>query len=200
MKPHTLIILAMCAGIFSSCYTKLGHKRPSNYKQDRVAMTDSSASSTYSRHRNFGRTGRANPTYSAPKVASEPADSRQIRVLKKARSLLGSPYRYGGNTPKGFDCSGFSKYVFDNIDIDLPRTSRSQGRIGKVVPRSKARPGDLIFFANSKGIINHVGIVLSADNEELMMIHAGSKGVVTVDINRSKYWRPRYKSIRRVIH
>ena len=209
MKPQTSMIIIFFTFALLSCvpggYTKFGSTADNQARAERRAELNSDTTTTdpYSRHKNFGRTARGveapdQTATPAPAPVSKPTN-QQERLLRKAKSLLGSPYRYGGGSPRGFDCSGFSQFVFSSVNVKLPRTSRTQARIGKIVSKRNARPGDLIFFANRKGVVNHVGIILSAENGELVMIHAGSKGVTTVDINRSNYWRPRFKSVRRVL-
>ena len=124
-----------------------------------------------------------------------PAD---LPWIDTARSLLGSKYRYGGASPRGFDCSGLTHYVFDKHNINLPRTSSEQYRIGKKISRLEARPGDLVFFID-KGRINHVAIVSQIKRGDLYMIHSTtSAGVIEENMNESSYWSRRYKAIRRV--
>ncbi len=80
-------------------------------------------------------------------------------ILNVSQSYLGLPYKYGGNTPaEGFDCSGFTKYVYSKAaGINIPRVSKDQAKAGKSVPRSQIRPGDLVAF-NSP--VDHVGIYI----------------------------------------
>ncbi len=118
--------------------------------------------------------------------------SDRTEIVKIAKKLLGSKYRYGGNTPrKGFDCSGFTSYVYGKYGYYLPRTSKSQSKIGKKIKIQNAKPGDLIFFRN-KTKINHVGIVVSNKNNSLIIIHSTtSKGVKKDDVLNSTYWKKR---------
>lgn len=92
---------------------------------------------------------------------------RAQEVLGLARSLVGTPYVWGGDSPQqGFDCSGLVQYVYGAAGIDLPRTSEEQARVGSAVPGlAQAQPGDLVFFAGSDGTPTspgHVGIYLGA--------------------------------------
>jgi len=82
----------------------------------------------------------------------------QARVLKEAAKLRGTPYRYGGTTTRGFDCSGYTGYVYKKAGKKLPRTSRQQYRATKHLSRKAARPGDLVFFKSGGGSVYHVGI------------------------------------------
>ena len=74
-----------------------------------------------------------------------PASVEGNAILEKAATLVGTPYRLGGTSRNGFDCSGFTQYVFGALGVDLPRTSRAQMNAGTVVSRSEAQPGDLIW-------------------------------------------------------
>lgn len=76
-----------------------------------------------------------------------------------ASRLIGSPYRWGGATPEGFDCSGLVYYAFGEAGIKVPRTSQEQFQAARPVPVSSARPGDLVFFGQG-GRISHVGIYI----------------------------------------
>lgn len=89
--------------------------------------------------------------------------ARARKVLSRGSSLKGVPYRYGGTTPRGFDCSGFTSYVYRKAGVKLPRTSSAQRRYAKKVSRANARPGDLVFFHNSSGRVYHVGIYVGGN-------------------------------------
>ncbi len=97
------------------------------------------------------------------------------RIIAKAAEYLGTPYVYGGSTPSGFDCSGFTKYVFSFFDYNLNRTAQGQISNGKSIPQSELRPGDLVFFSEGNtGYATHVG--LYTGNGEF--IHSSNRGVV----------------------
>jgi cell wall-associated NlpC family hydrolase len=74
-----------------------------------------------------------------------PASAYGSTIVSIAARYVGVPYVYGGTTPDGFDCSGFTSYVYAQVGISLPRTSGAQGSVGTKVPRSEAQPGDLIW-------------------------------------------------------
>lgn len=121
-------------------------------------------------------------------------------IIQYARKQLGSPYKYAGRSPKGFDCSGFTHYVMKNFDITLSTSSRAQGKEGRSVNLSKAKQGDLIFFRRSKaGRIFHVAMVVSNTKEGLKVIHSTSRGVVIDNVSQSKYWKPKISTARNVI-
>jgi len=115
------------------------------------------------------------------------------QLISFAMEQLNSPYTYGGNSPNGFDCSGFVTYVFNAYQINLPRISREQYDKAIKIKKNDVQKGDLIFFDSGKGI-NHVGIIVSEEGEKLKMIHASTtQGVVITVIEDSSYWNKRIK-------
>lgn len=117
------------------------------------------------------------------------------RMLRTASAQLGTPYRSGGCDPNtGFDCSGFTTWVFNKYGIHLPRSSREQFQTGTTVAKNNLRKGDLVFFRSKRGI-NHVGIYL----ENGKFIHSASHGkTVTISHLDEDYWRTHYAGGRRV--
>ncbi len=128
----------------------------------------------------------------------EKDDDKCQRITSLAKTKLGKKYVWGASGNKNtYDCSSFTKFVYKNIGIDIPRTSIRQSKFGKFVKRSELQKGDLIFFDTSKkrrGYVNHVGIYLG-DNK---FIHASSakKKVVITSLDK-KFYSNRYKGARR---
>ncbi|MCH8558597.1 MAG: NlpC/P60 family protein [Balneolia bacterium] len=121
---------------------------------------------------------------------------RSIRndIIDYAHTFMGVPYRWGGTSPRGFDCSGYIWYVFKEFGLELPRVSRYQQREATPIKIENLRPGDLIFFSNGLNV-NHAGIVISNTGDELEMIHASTSiGISVVDVLSSSYWEPRIHS------
>ena len=129
-----------------------------------------------------------------------PADPASANaVLMRAISLVGTPYRYGGNTPEGgFDCSGLVNYVYrDMLDLRLPRTSRDLAAMqGPRIAEAQLASGDLVFFGTS-GQVSHVGIYVG----EGRFVHApNSGGTVRLDRLDGSWWRDHYSGARRLLN
>lgn len=114
-----------------------------------------------------------------------------------ARSLIGVPYKYGGNSPDtGFDCSGFVSHVFKrSLGISLPRSAQQISRKGHAVKLAQLREGDLVFYDTNNRSFSHVGIFLGDDR----FIHAPSSGgSVRIEDMGLAYWRKHYDGARRI--
>ncbi|GMO00245.1 C40 family peptidase [Parageobacillus thermoglucosidasius] len=116
-------------------------------------------------------------------------------LIAEAKKLIGTPYRYGGTTPKGFDCSGFVYYTHKKVGKILPRSSNQMYQKGKAVHKSNLRPGDLVFFNTSKTKkgVSHVAIYIGNNR----IIHAVSKGV-KIDSLSNSYWKSKYVGAKRL--
>ncbi len=125
----------------------------------------------------------------APQQVSR-SDSSSL--VDNALSLSGVPYVYGGTSRSGFDCSGFTQYVYKGSGISLPRTSSTQYNVGTSVKRAELQQGDLVFFATYNSGPSHVGIYIGGDS----FIHASNSGVRTSSLNES-YYAGRYLGARR---
>jgi cell wall-associated NlpC family hydrolase len=126
----------------------------------------------------------------AQAVPPDPAD-----VVMRALALLGTPYRYGGRAPGGFDCSGLVGYVFEGAGIRLPRRSEDIGRVGTELVRSDLAPGDLVFFNTLGRSYSHVGIYIGDGR----FVHAPARrGRVRVE-RIDDWWLARYDGARRVL-
>ena len=124
-----------------------------------------------------------------PSISPEKAiESPGTQALDVARKMLGSPYRYGGMDPKGFDCSGLVRYAFSQSGVELPRTSREIFRASQRIDPEKIEPGDLVFFTLSANKISHVGIYAGQSR----FIHSPSSGKgVSYASMANPYWQRR---------
>jgi cell wall-associated NlpC family hydrolase len=122
-------------------------------------------------------------------------------IVSRARSYIGTPYKYGGTTTLGMDCSGLLMRSFESIDIYIPRTSKEQSKMGKKVNLSELEEGDLIFFKTLKksGKVTHAGIVTDARRQgSIMFIHSSSsRGVIEADL-MSEYYLKAFTRARRL--
>ena len=121
------------------------------------------------------------------------------KVIKVARSYYGTPYRYGGTSRIGMDCSGLLCTSFKAIDVDLPRTSSEQSEFGQTIREREIREGDLLFFGTGGSrSINHVGLVTEVKGkEEIIFIHSStSLGVMEDNLYSDYYRRSFIKAVR----
>lgn len=131
---------------------------------------------------------------SVPNSQVSRGSSDESAVVNNALSLQGIPYVWGGTSRKGFDCSGFTQYVFAGSKISLPRTAAEQYNIGTSVNRQQLQPGDLVFFSTYQSGASHVGIYIGGGN----FIHASTSGGVRITSLNDSYYKTRYLGARRV--
>lgn len=118
-------------------------------------------------------------------------------LVMQAMGLLGVPYKRGGTSEeKGFDCSGFVRYMYEkSVGLVLPRRADEQAKVTEEISRSELKPGDLVFFNTLKRTFSHVGIYVGDGK----FIHAPRPGkAIRVDDMREAYWQQRFNGARRV--
>jgi hypothetical protein len=133
------------------------------------------------------------PAPLAPSVRSFSTES----LLAAARTLVGVPYKMGGGTPQtGFDCSGYTQYVYGLFRIPMPRTVDEQYHAGAPARGNVIKAGDLLFFKTAGNSVSHVALALGPDE----FIHAPSEhGVVRIEKLSSPYWKARFVGARRIL-
>jgi cell wall-associated NlpC family hydrolase len=139
--------------------------------------------------------GAPDPVAQAPArpIEGAPADAGP-RALELALSQLGVPYVWGGESPRGFDCSGLVYWAYGALGVQLPRVAEDQARIGVPVARGDLRPGDAVFFADSSGYVHHEGLYIG----EGRFVHAPHTGeVVRVQRLFDGYYGRQYAGARR---
>ena len=126
------------------------------------------------------------PKRSTKQTVNHTNDGQKIANL--AKSLLGTPYKYGGASPRGFDCSGLVYYTHGQFGIRTPRTSSQQYKYAKNIKLNELSSGDLIFFTLNNKSVSHVGIYIGKGK----FVHAPKSGKqVAVNHLNDNYWRPR---------
>ena len=108
------------------------------------------------------------------KVDNVKVQDKAKQITDTAKTYVGVPYKFGGTTPKGFDCSGFVQYVFEQRKVTLPRAADAQYKVGKIIKQKELKQGDLVFFSTYEKGASHCGIYL----EQGKFIHASSHGVM----------------------
>lgn len=124
----------------------------------------------------------------------------QKEIIEKGSRLVGTPYRYGGTTPSGFDCSGLVNYLYKSHIPSLPRTASDMSDSGISVPLSEIYMGDLVFYATGANPdeITHVGIYIG-QNTLIQSVSAGpERGVILTDLDEN-YWKNRFKWVKRIL-
>ena len=153
----------------------------------------------------LGRTQTCNPETISPNPPDSTVvvknDPKVDALISFAKTFLGVPYRYGGSTPSGFDCSGFINFIFGNFGFSLVRSSYQLAELGETVPISQIQPGDLMFFKGSNvnsSTVGHVGMVIEVKADELNFIHSANGGVQITNFKTSKYYIARYVKTKRL--
>jgi len=148
-----------------------------------------------------GCSTRGNPTYTKrvqqPKTTYFKTDNDFVKsaLLKEYKKWKGTPYRYGGDSFRGVDCSSFIQQVYyDAFGIKIPRTTKQQAKIGYRVTKANSKSGDLIFFKTGYDT-RHTGIIVEKDK----FMHTSSKVGVTISSMYNPYWRSKFWKIKRVL-
>lgn len=217
MKEKVLVYLSLIVTVFSlqSCATNYVASAPTIYQKEyktdaKVATLDADRLEANKKILINSFASESATKISNAKAAIKKAEiavnikiSQKIdQLLDEAETYLGTPYRYGGMTRKGIDCSAFVLSVFGAAaGVQLPRVAAAQAQQGERVEKSELQRGDLVFFSHGGSKISHVGIVESVSPEgDIKFIHAAtSRGVMISSLNTDKYWSPRFRFAKRII-
>lgn len=130
---------------------------------------------------------------SEPQEVEASSDYKQ-EAIAEGKKVLGTPYKWGGTTPAGFDCSGFIGYTFKKAGKTLPRTTAEIYKQGKAVSKSNLQEGDFVYFQTYKKGPSHMGIYIG-NNE---FIHSSSSKGVSITSLDNSYWKKRYIGAKRL--
>lgn len=126
---------------------------------------------------------------------------QRTHIKRRAKTQTGTPYSYGGSSPRGFDCSGFTRWTFDGHGANLPRTSMEQFKLAKrngykrIWKKKNLHRGDLVFHKTTSARVGHVGIYIGKGK---FISTTSSEGVRVRSINDPYYWGPRFVGATRV--
>lgn len=134
---------------------------------------------------------------SKKKVASDPFNV----VINTARSYTGTPYKYGGTTRSGMDCSALVYHAYYSVGITMPRISADQSKVGKKINQKDLKRGDVLFFATGKNRnrVTHSGIVTEVAKNDVRFIHSSTSLGVSEDYLSNRYWAKVFLFARRVM-
>ncbi|MFH7016598.1 C40 family peptidase [Flavobacterium sp. FlaQc-47] len=136
-----------------------------------------------------------------PKKESKKENRSLVRnLIEKATANIGAPYKAGGTTKNGFDCSGLVFTTFASENIKLPRPSYEQAKVGKIIQFNDAEKGDLIFFKTNKSKqINHVGLITEVNSNEIKFVHSSTSKGVIISSTKEPYYQSSFVQINRII-
>ncbi len=134
-----------------------------------------------------------------PRKEQLPAEAAIDSLLRVAHRLQGVPYRAAGKNESGFDCSGYTRYVYSRVGVNLNASADSQFRQGYEVHPDSLQRGDLLFFQNRQGWVFHVGLYVGQEEGRSVFIHASSSRGIVKDYLDMNYFATRWAGARRII-
>ena|GEM_PF-1544866 len=195
-RPALILTLVGCFALTSGCASNARQpdpvdEVPSGTRQEHPSIIWEPAPGTVDGARAESPSIIWEPSPGADSDAPAAADSRQVnyRMAMAAKKMLGVPYRWGGTTPAGFDCSGLVYYAYRKVGLNPPRTTWDQYQRVRRVDPSNLRVGDLLFFRLGNGRVSHVAIYLGQNQ----FVHAPATGSrVSYARLTMPFWRQRF--------
>lgn len=197
-----LLFLSSCKSTSSIVTSKEEAKKRGIYSIPQskkvVVKNDTSIKST---SKKTVKKSRLNENNDDDYIASDENSSYLVRQLINAASdNLGANYKSGGTTPDGYDCSGLMYATFKKFDIILPRSSVDMAKIGKKLSNYEIQKGDLIFFkTNGRSVINHVGMVIEINDDEIKFIHSSTQKGVIISSTKEPYYQKSFTQANRIL-
>ena len=143
------------------------------------------------------------PTYSKGKTFAKPLAIDRSEFVSYAKTLLGTPYKYGSSNPKnGFDCSGFITYVFNHFNVKAPRSSVDFTNEGTTIDIRSAKPGEIILFTgsdNSTGRVGHMGIITKGGSSPQFIHSASGRSIGVIIDNVTGYYKAHFVKVIRLL-
>lgn len=176
------IFILVLAVLLSGCFAK----KKTTYSKTRTVTIESSDTTTTVRKKTRKR---------------EKTNPKAEKLIASAMNFSGVRYKYGGTTKKGMDCSGLIYVAMQENDIVFPRVSYQMANEGKRIRISEVKKGDLLFFKTRKNSkrINHVGLVVETEDDEIKFIHSSSSRGVIVSSLREGYWNSAFIKATRIL-
>ncbi|MDO5615135.1 MAG: C40 family peptidase [Cruoricaptor ignavus] len=209
MKKKVLFYVVAIISAFSlqSCVSNYVVSNPITYKTD-AKLTSISTRNLNEIKKEISPSQKIDMALASIEKANKNAEIQKTilfekqldNLMQEAESYLGTPYRYGGMTRKGIDCSAFVLSVFGAVmGMNLPRVAASQALQGEKISKEEMKKGDLVFFSRG-GRISHVGIVHNIDeNGEVNFIHASTSRGVMISPLSDRYWGPKFRFATRIV-
>ncbi len=133
-------------------------------------------------------------------IVDEAENYLALQMINNAMEFIGVSYRGGGTSRAGMDCSGMVTAVFDIFGLKLPRSSNEMAKVGQKLQKEEVKKGDLVFFrTNGRSVINHVGIVVETDGEEIKFIHSSTQRGVIISSTKEPYYNKSFAQVNRVL-
>ena len=133
-------------------------------------------------------------------IVGEAENYLAMQMINNAMEFIGVSYRGGGTSRSGMDCSGMVTAVFDIFGLKLPRSSNEMSKVGQKLQKQEIQKGDLVFFrTNGRSVINHVGIVVETDGDEIKFIHSSTQRGVIISSTNEPYYSRSFAQANRVL-